>query len=125
MRRGVRPDTGNLPVAVNLREGLMMKLGKPMHSSQGVRSTLVLALSIVAVVSVSGGSAVWAACSHDKLALDYCGAAPAPTPNSAPLYKPTFDKPAPSPLPNTHPTVVCGYDSRGAKHCGPGVTTHF
>jgi hypothetical protein len=66
------------------------------------------------------------ACSYSKLSLDYCGAAPPPArPPAPPLYRPQFDKPAPSPLPNWHPTIVAPRDSRGKPAYGPGVTGKF
>jgi hypothetical protein len=92
------------------------------------RRALVLSFfsGLLLAILSSGLSLPAAACSGSKLDLDYCGAAPRPAPNPAPIYKPDFGGGSSGPtLPNPHPTVVTPTDSRGKTLYGPGIQEKF
>ncbi len=82
---------------------------------------------VVPLVVLSGALSLPAsACSHSKLDLDWCGAAPRPEPPREPLYKPDFGREPSGPsLPNPRPTIVTPRDSRGRELHGPGVEWKF
>ena len=90
-----------------------------------MRTIRVVPFSVVlcaAVICASGNAAV--ACSHSKLALDYCGDPPRERPPQEPINRPDFSDNRRS-APDPHPVIVTPRDSRGIERRGIGIEKKF